>query len=206
MLAIILLYTLCFIGIIQCNEVKTIVKGNETRKIVEGRFINSNLQKTTQHTTVKVTTVNHTLYKLHNRTICNGTDTCLHRKPNLTNSNSVTVGHVASVTTPTTVQSSSTPKNVLTRTPHNVIVTHHRNITKPKILQNGTVEIKKPKDVQQLEKHETLMQKFNDQFFYLFSEQEFHPLHDKSYLFNIWYLFRHSFLNLKNVKNLIFGS
>ncbi|KAH8859979.1 hypothetical protein KSF78_0007106 [Schistosoma japonicum] len=286
MLAIILLYTLYFIGNIQYIEgdgVKNIVEANQklpkvqngtvcngtdkcllrkpnqtnsnhvivhyvtnvTKPTIVHNGSNSHLPKTTQHTTVTVTTTaNQKLPKVQNGTVCNGTDKCLLRKPNQTNSNHVIVHYVTNVTKPTIVHNGSNshlPKTTqhttvtvtttanqklpkvqngtvcngtdkcLLRKPNqtnsnHVIVHYVTNVTKPTIVHNGSIEIRKPKDVQQLGEKKTIMQKINDGFFYLFSEQEFHPLHDKSYLFNIWYLFKHSFFNLKNMKNLIFGS
>ncbi|KAH8859975.1 hypothetical protein KSF78_0007106 [Schistosoma japonicum] len=93
---------------------------NVTKPTIVHNGSNSHLPKTTQHTTVTVTTTaNQKLPKVQNGTVCNGTDKCLLRKPNQTNSNHVIVHYVT-------------------------------NVTKPTIVHNGSIEIRKPKDVQQL--------------------------------------------------------
>ncbi|CAH8500641.1 unnamed protein product [Heterobilharzia americana] len=56
------------------------------------------------------------------------------------------------------------------------------------------------------EKTGYFMKKVRDAFFYLFDEGEFHPLRNKSYLYNFWYLFRGSFLNIRNFLVLMFGN
>ncbi|CAH8841335.1 unnamed protein product [Trichobilharzia szidati] len=53
--------------------------------------------------------------------------------------------------------------------------------------------------------HRSIWKKMCDGFFELFAEEEFHPVKNKGYLYNFWYLFRQRFLNIKNIKLLAFG-
>ncbi|KAH8859972.1 hypothetical protein KSF78_0007106 [Schistosoma japonicum] len=128
-----------------CNkfELRNIVNGsvalmtvhhvtNVTMPTIVHNGSDSHLPKTTQHTTVTVTnTANQKLPKVQNGTVCNGTDKCLLRKPNQTNSNHV-------------IANQKLPK-VQNGTVCNGTVHYVTNVTKPTIVHNGSTNQKLPK-------------------------------------------------------------
>ncbi|XP_018650362.1 MEG-8 family [Schistosoma mansoni] len=138
----------------------------------------------------------HTPQKSNNGTSCNGKDTCKLPNPSqkgFTNTTSLphTQSHNSTV-------APSVPKPTRQEIPRSGTIVNGTKPTPGKPVVNGT----KPTPG----KPESFLKRVGDGFFDLFSEQEFHPINHKSYLFNFWYLFRTSFLNLKNMKNLLLGS
>ncbi|CAH8497231.1 unnamed protein product [Schistosoma intercalatum] len=126
----------------------------------------------------------HIPQKSNNRTSCNGTDKCELQK----SSKNVSI---------TTTNLPQTQVHNSTVAPHAPTTTHQK-ISQNHTIAHGTkATTPAPK---------SFLKKVGDGFFDLFSEQEFHPINQKSYLFNFWYLFRSSFLNLKNMKTLLLGS
>ncbi|CAI2726254.1 unnamed protein product [Schistosoma spindalis] len=134
----------------------------------------------------------HITQKSNNRTSCNGTDKCELQKPSKNVS----------------INSTSLPH---TQVHNSTVAPHVSTTTHQKISQNDTItHVTKSTPVAPSKTIHTtpksFLKKVGDGFFDLFSEQEFHPINQKSYLFNFWYLFRSSFLNLKNMKTLLLGS
>ncbi|KAH8859977.1 hypothetical protein KSF78_0007106 [Schistosoma japonicum] len=119
----------------------------------------------TKPTIVHNGSTNQKLPKVQNGTVCNGTDSHL---PKTTQHTTVTVTTTANQKLPK-VQNGTvcngTDKCLLRKpnqTNSNHVIVHYvTNVTKPTIVHNGSIEIRKPKDVQQL----------GEKIFYLFSEQ-----------------------------------
>ncbi|CAH8504129.1 unnamed protein product [Schistosoma bovis] len=127
----------------------------------------------------------HIPQKSNNRTSCNGTDKCELQKSSKNVSITTTTPHVPTTTTHQKISQNHT-------------IAHGTKATTTAHIAHGTTATTAaPK---------SFLKKVGDGFFDLFSEQEFHPINQKSYLFNFWYLFRSSFLNLKNMKTLLLGS
>ncbi|CAH8504118.1 unnamed protein product [Schistosoma bovis] len=139
----------------------------------------------------------HIPQKSNNRTSCNGTDKCELQK------SSKNVSITTTNLPQTQVHNSTVAPHVPTTTTHQKISQNHtiahgtKATTTAHIAHGTTATTAAPK---------SFLKKVGDGFFDLFSEQEFHPINQKSYLFNFWYLFRSSFLNLKNMKTLLLGS
>ncbi|CAH8504102.1 unnamed protein product [Schistosoma bovis] len=151
----------------------------------------------------------HIPQKSNNRTSCNGTDKCELQKssknvsitttnlPQTQVHNSTVAPHVPTTTTHQKISQNHTIAHGTKATTTAHIAHGTKATTTAHIAHGTTATTAAPK---------SFLKKVGDGFFDLFSEQEFHPINQKSYLFNFWYLFRSSFLNLKNMKTLLLGS
>ncbi|CAH8494417.1 unnamed protein product [Schistosoma mattheei] len=217
MYAIILLYALYFITNGKFEHVSA-------RIVKSDKLSDSSASK--MHTLKIMTDPNiHIPQKSNNRTSCNGTDKCELQKssknvsitttnlPQTQVHNSTVVPHV-----PTTTHQKISQNHTIahgTKATTAAPIPHVPTTTHQKISQNHTIAHGTKATTAAPIAHGTkattaapksFLKKVGDGFFDLFSEQEFHPINQKSYLFNFWYLFRSSFLNLKNMKTLLLGS
>ncbi|CAH8500835.1 unnamed protein product [Schistosoma guineensis] len=201
MYAIILIYALYFITNGKFEHVSA-------RIVKSDKLSDSSASK--MHTLKTLTDPNiHIPQKSNNRTSCNGTDKCELQKssknvsitttnlPQTQVHNSTVAPHVPTTTTHQKISQNHTIAHGTTATTTAHIAHGTKATTTAHIAHGTTATTTAPK---------SFLKKVGDGFFDLFSEQEFHPINQKSYLFNFWYLFRSSFLNLKNMKTLLLGS
>ncbi|CAH8497993.1 unnamed protein product [Schistosoma intercalatum] len=188
MYAIILIYALYFITNGKFEHVSArIVKSDKLSDSFASKMLTLNI----------LTDPNfHIPQKSNNRTSCNGTDKCELQKSS--KNVSITTTNLPQTQVHNSTVAPHAPTTTHQKISQNHTIAHGTKATTAAPIAHGTkATTPAPK---------SFLKKVGDGFFDLFSEQEFHPINQKSYLFNFWYLFRSSFLNLKNMKTLLLGS
>ncbi|CAH8530860.1 unnamed protein product [Schistosoma rodhaini] len=205
MFAIILIYVLYFIANAKFEHTTSGIR-NPSKLSDSNASKTLNLKNLTDHYI-------HTPQKSNNGTSCNGKDTCT--LPNPSQKGSTNTTSLPNTQSHKSTVAPSVPKPTRQEIPRSGKIVNGTKPTPgkpaPSVPKPTRQEIPRSGKIVNGTKPTpgkpgSFLKRVGDGFFDLFSEQEFHPINHKSYLFNFWYLFRTSFLNLKNMKNLLLGS